>query len=328
MPLGGTERGIAGRMATDDRALATGEYGAFGQRAQERGQSAYDRFAGAQDWGMGELRGLYDTLGEGGGYGGSGTGGLNLDKYQSFWDKLMESGGTPEQLEALRGSGIYDRAIGDTGLMTGDQVRDFRARGLSGNEAFFGGMEDRMAQGRKVQGGYGPGYSGALSQLARDRAAGAENQRLGVETGLADRFREDQKWGSTNLAGAERGIMDSMERGAGAGAGIAAQTAGARRAARSSRNAGSRALLGDRRSMIDQYTGLAAGTGGDIPYAELELGGMAQRGGELAGGRQDYARSQQKKDFWDKLGAVGGAAGSIGGGIQGAVSPWRQPAGG
>ena len=39
MALGGSERGVAGRMAESDRALATGEYGAFGQRARERGQS-------------------------------------------------------------------------------------------------------------------------------------------------------------------------------------------------------------------------------------------------------------------------------------------------
>ena len=67
--------------------------------------------------------------------------------------------------------------------------------------------------------------------------------------------------------------------------------------------------------MINQYTGLAQQTGGDIPYAELELGGMGQRGAELAGGRNSYAQSQQKKDFWDKLESVGNAARGIGSGV-------------
>lgn len=318
MALSSGDKTKVGSWLTSGQASTAGGYQDVGNRMSAAGQRAGGVWTGAQDWGLGELRGIYDTLAEGGGGGGGVPGyGGELDASKNWWQQIADTGWrTPEQKDAGWGWGNFKEAA-KTGLWSPQEMADFRARAASGTPQLYGGIRDEMARGRTVQGGYGPGYNTALAQLARDRSKAIGDVQLGAETSLADSIRRMKQWGSEQGAGAARGELGQMTNAQGQLDSIARQIADMNRAAAASRGASADRDLAMRLGIIDKYTDLARTTGGDIPYAASEMASYGGRTGADTGYAQTYAQTQQKgPSFWDKLlsGAVGaaGAAGGLG----------------
>ena len=96
---------------------------------------------------------------------------------------------------------------------------------------------------------------------------------------------------------------------------IAERIAAMNRAAASSRQSSADRTLAQKLGLINQITGLAAGTGGEIPYAGVEAGALGGRTNADLGYLGSMAQTQQKgPSIWDKLlGAGGAAAGSLAG---------------
>lgn len=287
---------------------AQGTYGDVGERFKGYGERAAGIWQPAQDWGMGELRGIYDQIGEGGGGGTPGYKG-EFDASKNWWQQVADTGWrSPEQKDAGWGWGNF-KNFAETGGWSPEEMADFRARSSSGIPGFYGGMRDELNRGRTVQGGYGPGYTEAGSQMARDRSRAMGEAQLGAETSLASSIREGKRWGSEQGVGAARGELEQMTGGQGQLDTIAQKIADMNRQAAASRNASRDRDMAMRLGLIDRYTGLARETGGELSYASPELAAY----GGYAGTRWPNTPAQQQgPSFWDRMSSSGAnVAGSI-----------------
>lgn len=314
MALSTTDRGTVGSWLRAGQDQTSRGYQDLGNRISGAGTRAGNIWTGAQDWGLGELKDIYSQIGSGGGGGVPGYQG-EFDASKDWWQKIADTGWrTPEQKEAGWGWGNF-KNFADTGGWSDPEKADFRARSEAGLPELYGGLRNEMMRGRTIQGGYGPGYGTAMSQIARDKARELALARLGAETSLAESIRSGKKWGSEQGAGAAKGELGQMQGAQGQLDTIAQRIADMNRAAAASRSSGADRDLAMRLGIIDRYTGLARETGGDIPYAGVELGSYGGRAGADTGYANSYTASQQKSpSFWDKLlGAAPGIAGAIAG---------------
>jgi hypothetical protein len=310
MALSTQDRRKVGGQIQQDRARDIGDYSDFTNRFRDYGTRAADTWRGAQDFGLGQIRGMYDELAGGGGGGGVPGYGGELDEYQNWYKNVRDLGATSaDQANALRGWGTF-KNFAETGGWSAPEMADFRARGAIGAPEIYGGLRDELSRGRAVQGGYGPGYGTAMSALSRDRARAMGEQQLGVETNLANSIRQGKQWGATSGSSAEQQVLENMFRGQQGAQGIAQQIADINRSAAASNASRGRQSMQDRLGLLDAYTGLARQTGGEIPYGQTELAGLGGRTGALQGYSDLYNKTQQKgPGFWDRFTQIAAAAG-------------------
>ena len=306
-----------GSWLEQGQAAVAPQYQDLSTRMGNQGTRAGGVWTGAQDWGMGELKNIYDTLASGGGGGGGVPGyGGELDASKNWWQQVADTGWrTPEQKEAGWGFGNF-KDFAKTGGWTDPQMADFRSRSLSGVPEMYGGLRSEMQRGRTVQGGYGPGYNTGLSQLARDRSRAIGEASLGAETNLASSIRQGKQWGSERGAGAATGELGQMQGAQGQLDSIAQRIADMNRQAAASRGASADRDMAMRLGVIDKYTDLSRQTGGDIPYGAAQGAALGGRVGADTGYAGAYNATQQKEpSVWDKILKAGGAAASSAAGL-------------
>ena len=312
MALGSTEKRIAGDWARSGANTANQQFGDIYGMAMGAGGRAGSVWDTNQDWGLGQLHGIYDELAANPG----GGGGIprykgQFDKYKKFWSGVGETGwGSPEQKEAGWGWGNF-KNFAETGGWSPEEMADFRARASSGTPQLYDQMRNEMVRGRTVQGGYGPGYGTAMSALARDKAEQMRQAQLGAETSLAESIRQGKQWGSEQGAGAAKGELAQMETGQKEGMSIDEKIRQINAAAAASRNAAAQANLAQRLGIINNITGLAGQTGAMPEYLGAATGAAGGRVGADLGYLGSYGQTQQKgPSFWDKLLGAGTAVGS------------------
>jgi hypothetical protein len=260
-------------------------------------ERAGDRWTGAQDWGLGELGKMYGGIDSLIGYGARPGYRGEFDESKKWWEDVANTGWrTPEQKEAGWGWGTF-KDFAETGGWSPEDMANFRARASAGIPEMYGNLRNEVMRGKAVQGGYGPGYSESLSQMGRDRARSLGEANLGAETSLANSIRQGRMWGGEAGRGAATGELGQMM------GGRKELDSIAQRIAEMNRSAGGgfspldamRMKLG----LIDQTTGLASSTGGDLPYGSAWGGALGGRAGTDIG----YAGAMPQKgpSFWDKM---------------------------
>jgi hypothetical protein len=301
MSLSEEKRNTVGSWLNEGSDDTRNAYRDFNQNFTNYRNRAADLWSGAQGWGMGEIKGLYEGLAAGGGGGGGMPGyGGELDESKNWWNQVADTGWrTPEQKEAGWGWGNF-KNFAETGGWSDPEKADFRARAASGTPQLYEGVRNEMQRGRNVQGGYGPGYTSSLAALARDKQSAIANTQLGAETNLAESIRSGKKWGSEQGAGAAKGELGQMEQGRGEVDRIQREIMDRNNAAASYNAGAGQRDMAMRLGLIDKYTDLARQTGGETTYGQLQLGGLAGRSGADIGYSNAYTQSQQTKDFWDK----------------------------
>jgi len=281
---------------------AQGTYGDVGDRFKGYGDRAANIWQPAQDWGMGELQSIYNSIGEDGGGGGTPGYGGEFDSSKAWWKDIADTGWrSPEQKNAGWGWGNF-KNFAETGGWSPEEMADFRARSTSGIPEFYGGMRDELNRGRTVQGGYGPGYTEAGSQMARDRSRAMGEAQLGAETSLASSVREGKRWGSEQGAGVARDELGQMQGGQKEVDSITQRIADMNRQAAASRSSSRDRDLMMRLGLIDRYTGLARETGGEMSYVQPELSAY----GGYAGTRWPATPPQQANPIWGQLASSAG----------------------
>jgi hypothetical protein len=316
MALGSTEKRIAGDWARAGADTSNQQFGGIYDYSMGGAGRAGNVWNTNQDWGLGQLHSIYDDLAANPG-GGGGIPGYKgqFDKYKDFWSGIGDTGwASPEQKEAGWGWGNF-KNFAETGGWSPEEMADFRARAASGTPQLYDQMMQEMQRGRTVQGGYGPGYGTSMAAAARDKAEQIRQAQLGAETSLADSIRQGKMWGSEQGAGAAKGELGQMETGQKEAMSIDEKIRQINAQAAASRYASSQANLAQRLGLINNITGLAGRTGGDLSYLGAATGAAGGQAGANLGYLGSYGQTQQKgPSFWDKLiGGVGSAAGAAAG---------------
>ncbi len=320
--LSGKDRKYLGGWIKDTRKKQEQQYGGFADRFKGYGEEAYGYGKGLRDFVTDQYKGLLSPAegGVGGGGGGYEPDTSSLSNYESWFKNVGETGATtPEQLENLRGYGVFKDFANTGGFSDADQA-NYRARGLSGVPSLYEGMRRDLGNRMAVSGGYGPGFDYAGSQLARDRARSIADTNLGVETNLANMIREGRKWGASSGSGAEQNILDRQMNAMGQGSGLAQAIANQRASAAASSRAGSQEDFRNRMAILGELRGLRGETGAEMDYGQMEMGGYGGFGDSAFKGQNAFNATQQRPSFTEKLGGVVSGLGSLAGGIGGVVS--------
>lgn len=185
-----------------------------------------------------------------GGMGGDGGGGYN-----------------PRENEAM----AFYRDWMKSGGWSDPQMRDYRLRSEAVIPGFFAGIRRNLDEASQIRGGYA-GYSGQTAKLAREKAQESERGRLGAEVELQDAIRRNRLTGASGVERLDREYMDAM------------------RSASAARGAGANDAFRNRMSILGQLRGLRGESGSDIPYFNMELGGI--------GTGINAARGQQQGRPW------------------------------
>jgi len=294
-------------LESGQKATSAG-YADVGDRFKDYGERGANLWQTNQDWGLGELQDIYAGIGSGGGGGGVPGYQGEFDADKAWWENVKGQGyATPEQKDAGWGWGTF-KNFAETGGWSPDEMSDFRARSTSGIPSMYGGLRDEMVRGKTIQGGYGPGYGTAQSQLARDRARSMGEASLGAETSLANSIRQGKQWGGEQGKGAAQQEYGNMAGAQNQLTSIAEKIAAANRAARSSRAGAADRDTMMRLGLIDRITGLSKETGSEIPYAGVELNSYGGR----ASGDTGYANSWGTMTGGpSKTGQILGGAGKV-----------------
>ena len=275
---------------------AQGTYGGVSDRFKGYGDRAANLWQGTQDWGMGELGDIYGNIDSMVGYGARPGYGGEFDASKQWWQEVADTGWrSPEQKEAGWGWGNF-KNFAETGGWSPQEMADFRARSSAGLPEMYGNMRGELMRGRTVQGGYGPGYNEATSQMSRDSARSLAEANLGAETNIANSVRQGKMWGSEQGHGAATGELDQMMGGQREVDSIAARIAEMNRSA----GGGFSPLDAMRMKMglIDQRTGLARQTGGEMDYVQPEL---AAYGGYANTRWPAEGNSGGGNSFWNQM---------------------------
>ncbi len=320
--LSGKDRKYLGGWIKDTRKKQEQQYGGFADRFKGYGEEAYGYGKGVRDFVTDQYKALL-TPGEGsvgGGGGGYTPDTSSLSNYESWFKNIGDTGATtPEQLENLRGYGVF-KEFANTGGFSGADQANFRARGLSGVPSLYEGMRRDLGNRMAVSGGYGPGFDYAGSQLARDRARSIADTNLGVETNLANMIREGRKWGASSGSGAEQNILDRQMQATGQASNLAQSIASQRAAAAAASRSGSQEDFRNRMAILGELRGLRGETGAEMDYGQMELGGYGGFGDAAYRGQGTFNATQQKPTLTEKIGGVVGGLSGLAGGVGGLLS--------
>lgn len=303
-----------------ERDTANKEYGGISDQLYSRLPGAQGRADKTFDSAYG---GYNDLLGRarGGGFGG-GSGG-NYDELYNRFKGFGDTGGVDDEGKArIRGNGVFDEFARTGGVSDADKT-NLRARGTATIPAFYDSIKRNLETQKAAQGGYNPGYTAQMEELARNESRGAQDAALNAETGILDRVNEGRKWGSSSLSGAEQGLQELLSR---------------------NKLSGWQGAMGARQAGNDEdYRGRALGLQGELGALEGLRGLRTDQPGEefglydrllgAAGGRSGAteqnlglrAQYNPNRDFMDRLSQIGGAAGGLMGAFGGLGGSRQAP---
>ena len=176
--------------------------------AQGRSDRAFENaFAGYSDIGA-------HGLGGGGGAPQAGTlgGGTGLlanvnPLSSSRWGNFIKTGGvTPEEREAAMGWGLFKNwAQSPTGGLSDQEVQDIYGEGVAPISGFYGALRENLERQNAAQGGYNPGFTAQMSELARQQSNQGAAAARGTRLGLLDQIGQRQQFGAGT--GSERQLQ-------------------------------------------------------------------------------------------------------------------------
>lgn len=127
--------------------------------------------------------------------------------YSSYFKNAADTGlVTPENMQRMRGGGVFDEFAKTGGLSDAD-VSNLRARGTSAIPAYYGAIRDKFNQQNLISGA-APSYSSSLSRIARDQSRGASDAALNTELGITDTRNRGRQWGAGAMSDAEAKLAD------------------------------------------------------------------------------------------------------------------------
>lgn len=143
---------------------------------------------------------ISDSLGGGGGSGGSTPFGTNFGYMPASWKGWGSGDWGNYGNSAISGAQSGFEGMAANGGYSSQDIADMRARAIGGAKSIYSGARDEVNRGRALNGGYGPNNAAALAQMARNQGQAFSDANVNVNASIAQSRAQNEIAGMQGLS--------------------------------------------------------------------------------------------------------------------------------
>jgi hypothetical protein len=225
----------------------------------------------------------------------------------AVFDDLSKGGLGAEEINRIRGNGVFDEFSKTGGYSAGD-ISNIRQRGTSTIPAYYAAARDEASRQAAIQGGYGMGQQALMAQLSRNAAQSGQKAALDTEIGIKEGVNKGRQWGTEGMSAAELDlgrITSSNKQAAGVGFGNIYE---------SDRLQENFVQDFDKRNISKGLEGihnLRTTYSGELSHLdEMEIASRKLANEGIYGGQELYIKNNPQRDWYATIAQMIGAGGS------------------